>query len=267
MSVIDQKKQAWTNTAESLIDVTGNVAVITGGASGIGETIAYALSELGVNIGIIDLVDTGEHVAKKIRDAGGDAVFVRTNITNEDEVNQGFRVIAQHFGQINYLINNAGTASKTPFDLLSLTEWARILDVNLKGTFLCTKAALPYMRKSNDGKIVMISSGSAITGSGGSASYSASKGGINSLTRALARELAKENIRVNAVAPRTIRGRMLESVYTEEAIKDIESKLPLGRLGTERDVANTVIFLLCRLSNYITGETILVDGGRTFCGN
>ena len=265
MILSDEKANRTQEPIPSLPGLRGKSVVITGAAHGIGESIAELLTSMNMHIGIVDTSPDGEGLANHITRNGGSAFFTLANITSPEEMDGALLRIADRFGGIDFLVNNAGTSSKTPLDQMGIDEWRRIINVNLTGSFITTKSALQYLKKSKSANIVMVSSGSSITGSGGCVAYSASKGGINSLVRALARELAGDNIRVNAVAPRTIRGRMLQQVYTDQEIVKMEQRLPLKRLGTEREIAYVVAFLLSDLSSYITGETILIDGGRTYC--
>ncbi len=250
----------------ALPGISGKVAVITGGASGIGKAIAWRLSRLGARVAVIDISsELGDRLVDEVRAEGAEALFCRGNVTEQGEMAECMGRIASCFGEINILVNNAGITTTIPFDELGLEEWTRIIDINLTGTFVCTKAAAQFLRKQESASIIMISSGSSITGSGGSIAYASSKGGINSMVRALARELASSRIRVNGVAPRAIRGSLLNNLYSEGALQEMIHAIPLRRLGTAEDVADTVAFLASDLSSFITGETILVDGGRTYC--
>ena len=245
----------------------GKVAVITGGAKGIGKTISLTMARLGAKIAIIDISeDLGKKTVSEIINQGQDALFVKGDVSSVDDIEKSFKIIMKKLGGLHILVNNAGITSNVSMDNLSLEEWKRVIDVNLTGSFICSKVAYKYILKSGGGSIIMISSGSSLTGSGGGAHYAASKGGINSLVRALSRELAPNGIRVNAVAPRYIDTEILSSLHTSEECLNIEKKIPLRRLGKENDVANVVAFLACDLSGYITGEVILVDGGVTFGG-
>jgi 3-oxoacyl-[acyl-carrier protein] reductase len=245
--------------------LAGKTAVVTGGASGIGKQICRTLGRMEMNIGIIDIDDDkGQKTLDEFVASSLSAVFCSGDVTDEESMERCFARIHSRFGGIDTLVNNAGTSRNIPFEHLELTDWNAVLSVNLKGAFICSKTAVPYMMKQKKGSIIMISSGSALTGSGGSACYAASKGGLNSLVRALSRELAPKGIRVNGVAPRSIEGELLNKVYTAEQLKRMQKKIPIGRMGTYEDVANVVSFLASDLSAFLTGETILLDGGRTF---
>ncbi len=251
---------------ESILKVYGKSAVITGAGRGIGKSTALLLSSLGVKVGIIDITPNGESVAEEIKKAGGMAIYVKGDVTDSGQMERCMRKIAEEFSGIDFLVNNAGISDQIPFESLKIEKWSKIVDVNLTGSFICTKSALEYLKQKKSSSIVMFSSGSTITGTGGCCAYAAAKGGIVSLTRALARELSAYNIRVNAVAPRNIRSEMLESVFNKEEISKMEEHTPLKRLGEQEDIASVVLFLLSQMSGFITGETILVDGGRTFLG-
>jgi 3-oxoacyl-[acyl-carrier protein] reductase len=240
-------------------------AVVTGGAAGIGREICAYLAALGARTAIIDLnEEKGKETAAVIKRGGGEARFTRGDVTNESDMKRCMDETAAVFGGIDILISNAGIASPIPFEKLTLDMWKRIIDVNLTGAFVCTKAALPHLLARDRGVIVMISSGSAITGSGTSASYAASKGGLNSFVRALSRELAPKGIRVNGVAPRSIESELLTKIYPQDHLAGMAKEIPLGRMGTNTDVAHVTAFLSSDLASFISGETLLVDGGRTF---
>jgi 3-oxoacyl-[acyl-carrier protein] reductase len=255
-----------SQTEESLFDLKGKSAVITGAGRGIGKATALLLASFGINIGIIDIATNGLSVVKEIKEAGGNAIYTQGDVTDGVQIEKCMAQIAEEFGGIDFLVNNAGISNKIPFESLKIEDWHRIIEVNLTGAYICTKSVIQYLKKNKSSSIVMFSSGSSITGTGGCAAYAAAKGGINSLTRALARELACYNIRVNAVSPRTVRTEMLETVFTKEDIIEMEKHIPLKRLGAEKEIANVVLFLLSEMSSFVTGETILADGGRTFCG-
>ena len=253
-------------TEKSIFGVYGKSAVITGAGRGIGKSIAFLLSSLGVKVGINDITSNGESTAEEIRKAGGNAIYVKGDVTDINRMEECMSKVAEEFGGIDFLVNNAGISDQVKFENLKIEEWNKIVNVNLTGSYICTKSALKYLKQNKSSSIVMFSSGSTITGTGGCPAYAAAKGGIVSLTRALARELSVYSIRVNAIAPRNIRTEMLESVFSKDEIAKKEGHIPLKRLGRVEDIANGVLFLLSKMSDYITGETILIDGGRTFLG-
>jgi len=266
MSVNEKNFNNLNQNEKSIFKVSGKTAVITGAGRGIGKSTALLLSSLGVKIGIIDITPDGESAAEEIRKAGGMALYVKGDVTDRAQIEKCMDKIAEKLGGIDFLVNNAGISDQLPFESLGIEKWNKIIEVNLTGSYICTKSALKYLKQNKSSGIVMFSSGSTITGTGGCSAYVAAKGGIISLTRALARELSIYNIRVNAVAPRNVRTEMLESVFSKDEIARKEEHIPLKRLGRVEDIANAVLFLLSQMSDYITGETILIDGGRTFLG-
>jgi NAD(P)-dependent dehydrogenase (short-subunit alcohol dehydrogenase family) len=266
MSINGKNISQLLKTERSLLGLNGKSAVITGAARGIGKSTSFLLSSLGVNIGIIDITEHGTAVVNEIKNSGGNAIYVQGDVTDAEKIQKCMDRIAEEFNGIDFLVNNAGISSKIPFEELQMKDWQKIIDVNLTGAYVCTKSALKHLKKKTSSSIVMFSSGSTITGTGGCAAYAAAKGGINSFTRALARQLAKYNVRVNAVSPRTVRTEMLETVFNEADIAEMEKHIPLKRLGEEKEIASVVMFLLSDLASFITGENILIDGGRTFCG-
>jgi 3-oxoacyl-[acyl-carrier protein] reductase len=240
------------------------VVVVTGGASGIGREICTFLGTLGARIAVIDIIEEkGIEVVQEIASRGGKAFFTRGDVTDDAAIQGCMAEIKAHFDGIDILVNNAGIATLVSFEQMTLEVWKRIIEVNLTGPYICTKAALPYLLV-HGGVIIMISSGSAITGTGASASYAASKGGLNSFVRALSRELAPKGVRVNGVAPRSIESELLTKVYSREYLDQMARDIPVGRMGTYEDIAHVVAFLASNLSSFISGETLLVDGGRTF---
>lgn len=247
------------------LNLEGKVSIVTGGSRGIGKSIALKLAQAGSTVAIFDILEKeGKDTAEQVVSSGGKADFYRVNVTSEEDIKIAVGRVLENYGKVDFLINNAGITSRYSFTELSFDVWKKTIDVNLTGAFLCCREVIPSMIKQKSGRIVFISSASSITGSGGGAHYASSKGGINSLVRALARELAEYNILVNAVAPRNIEAETLDDIYTKEQIEALCKKIPLRRLGKPEEVAGVVLFLCSSFSTYITGQIIIVDGGRTF---
>jgi len=237
----------------------GKIALVTGSTKGIGKAIAFELAKEGANLVINSRNQSeAEQVGHQIHDEMGvKTLALRTDVSNIEEVKTLMKKTVDYFGRIDILINNAGVFEICPFLQISEDTWDKIIDINLKGTFLCSKLALPIMVKQKSGVIVNMSSMAAKTGGIlPVAPYAASKAGIIALTKALAREFAPYGIRVNAVAPGVIKTKMAES-QAEEKRKII----PLGDLGEPEDVAKAVSFLVSDDASYITGEVIDVNGG------
>ncbi len=233
--------------------------MVTGSSKGIGKAIAFELAKEGANLVINSRNQSeAEQVGHQIHDEMGvKTLALRTDVSNIEEVKTLMKKTVDYFGRIDILVNNAGIFEICPFLQISEDTWDKIININLKGTFLCSKLALPIMVKQKSGVIVNMSSMAAKTGGIlPVAHYAASKAGIIALTKALAREFAPYGIRVNAVAPGVIKTKMAES-QAEEKRKII----PLGNLGEPEDVAKTVSFLASNDASYITGEVIDVNGG------
>jgi len=246
------------------MEFEGKTAVVTGagrGGRGIGRSIALELAAGGANIVIADYIEeAAQSVADEVKAAGREAVAVKADVANPEDADRIIKIAVDKFGTVDILINNAGITRDNLILRMTEEEWDSVLDVNLKGAFLCTKAAAKYMLRQRSGKIVNVASVMGIIGNPGQANYSASKGGIIALTKTTARELGSRGINVNAVAPGFIQTVMTEEM-PEQAKKDIESRIPLERLGTPDDVAKVVRFLCSEAAGYVTGQVINIDGG------
>jgi 3-oxoacyl-[acyl-carrier protein] reductase len=241
--------------------VEDKVAVVTGGAQGIGEGIAIRLAEEGSKIAIVDLkLELANEVADRLKSKGADAIALQADTSNREEVQTVADNVASHFGRIDALINNAGIHRMAKITEIKEETWDKILNINLKGYFLMIQAIVPYMQRQNYGKIVNIASVAAHGGIPDQVHYNSSKGGIISLTRSLALELAPFRITVNAVSPGTV-----ETVgnkrFLDRYREIVEKRIPLGRIAQPRDVANVVLFLVSDEAEYITGQCISVCGG------
>ena len=239
------------------------IAIITGGASerGIGRGIAELFVENGARIAILD-IDVEK--AKSLADSfGQEHRGYLCNVTNREEVEDAISSVVQEMGPPSILVNNAGITQPKRIAEISEDDYNAVLDVNLRGTFLCSKAVIPHMRNSRKGSIISISSVSAKRGGGifGGPHYSAAKAGIIGLTRAMARELAPEGIRVNAVAPGLIDTDITKGKLTPELKAEIIEDIPMKRIGQPLDVARACLFFASELSSYVTGEIMDVNGG------
>jgi len=234
------------------------IALITGGATGIGAAIVRRFVKAGVHVALCDVdEENGKRLATEI---GGSARFYSLDIADEKQVNEVVEKIFGDFGRIDFLINNAGITNDKLLIRMSKDDWDRVLQVNLTGTFLVTKAVVKYMMKQRNGRIVNIASVIGLMGNFGQTNYAASKAGIIAFTKSCAKEFSSRNINVNAVAPGFIETRMTKAI-PEEIRQNYLKVIPLGRFGEPSDVANLVFFLTSDEASYMTGQTICVDGG------
>jgi 3-oxoacyl-[acyl-carrier protein] reductase len=237
------------------------VAIVTGGARGIGKEIALTFAREGADVCICDVnEETLKETARELESAGRQAIALKIDVTAFPQVEEMVQKVLDKFKKIDILINNAGITRDNLLLRMKEEEWDAVINVNLKGTFNCTKAASKVMIKQKSGKIVNVASIIGLMGNAGQANYAASKGGIISFTKSAAKELASRNINVNAIAPGFIKTDMTAKIpqnLQEEMLKAI----PLKRFGEASDVANLALFLVSETSNYITGHVIQVDGG------
>jgi NAD(P)-dependent dehydrogenase (short-subunit alcohol dehydrogenase family) len=244
---------------------SGKVALVTGGASGLGRTSAIALAQEGAKVAVSDVnVSEGEATARRISAAGGQAIFVKADVTKPGEVEALVQETIKAFGRLDLALNNAGIdgvrarTADYPEDV-----WHQVINVNLTGVFLCLKFELPLMVKQGGGVIVNMSSVAGVTGFPGHAAYTASKHGVIGLTKTAAIDYAKAGIRVNAICPAYTRTPMLTRMLEQRP--DVEAKLisrvPLRRLGTAEEIARAAIYLFSDAAAFITGHSLVMDGG------
>ena len=241
----------------------GKVAIISGGARGMGAAEARMFAREGAKVVIGDLLEEeGAKVAAEIGETGGEALFVRLEVTDEASWQSAVEAAVERFGKVDILVNNAAILRLQ--GLLETTEeiWDEVMDVNAKGTFLGTKAVIPEMRRAGGGSIINISSGAGITGSQRNTAYHASKGAVRIFTKSAAIQYAGENIRVNSVHPGPIDTDMLASSRTAEGGRTPD-QIPLGRYGRPEEVAYGVLYLASDESSFVTGSEVVIDGGRT----
>lgn len=239
----------------------GKVAIVTGSARGIGFAIGQELAKAGARVALVDLkADLAEQAATQLRGAGYEAIAIAADVSDEAQVRAMAQQAFDQWDKVDILVNNAGICPVTPFEEITVEEWDLVLGVNLKGAFLCSKAVAPIMRKQHSGKIINIaSSAGQMGGLAVGLHYSASKAGMFGLTKGLARILAPD-IQVNAVSPGTTESEMT-SGWDQAATDSIVSKIPAGRLGRPADVAAAVLFLASDVTEFITGQTLSVNGG------
>lgn len=239
----------------------GRVALVTGGARGIGRAICQRLADEGASLAIVDIMlDVAETTAGEFRSQGVEAAAFAANVAKMEEAETTVNAVMEKFGKIDILINNAGITRDNLLLRMSESEWDSVIAVNLKGTFNFIKAAIRPMMKARYGKIVNIASVVGRMGNVGQANYSASKAGVIGLTKTVAKEFAKRNIMSNAVAPGFIKTDMTEKL-PPAAIEAFMKVIPMERAGTAEDVANVVYFLCSPDSDYVTGQVINIDGG------
>ena len=255
------------------VNLKGQVALVTGGANGIGRAIVQALDDNGADVVIVDIdPEAGAQAAREVVEAGGACVSLEGDVSNLKQMEHAVEETVERFGQLHILINNAGIntlGGRVPIHEYALEDWQRILNVDLTGVFVTSRAAVPAMLKNSGGRIVNISSMAGLVPVRLQSGYVAAKAGVVNLTRSMALELASQGILVNTVAPGSTLTRGTEALfygsdgsYTEQAAS-LLSHIPLGRPGKTEEIAHAVLFLVAPESSYITGTVLTVDGGWT----
>ena len=240
----------------------GKTAIVTGASRGIGREIALQLAQEGAKVAVnySGSKDKADEVVQQIKDAGGEAFAIQADVSNTDSVKTMVDMTIETFGSIDILVNNAGITKDNLLVRMKEDEWDDVININLKGVFLCTKGVSRQMMRQRAGKIVNVASIVGVSGNAGQANYVAAKAGVIGFTKTTAQELAARNINVNAVAPGFITTDMTDAL-NEDVKNQMLANIPLGKLGSPENVAKTVMFLLSEDAAYITGQTIHVDGG------
>jgi 3-oxoacyl-[acyl-carrier protein] reductase len=247
-----------------MFDLTGKVAVVTGSSRGIGRAIALLLAKQGAKVVVNSSKSSAaaEDVVKEIKANGGEAVNVAADVSNQADAERLIKTAVDSFGRLDILVNNAGVTRDTLLMRMSEADWDAVMDLNLKGAFFCTKAAIRPMLKAKSGRIINITSVSGLAGNAGQANYAASKAGLVGFTKSVARELASRAITCNAVAPGFV-----PTVLTNVLPDDLKAKaiaaIPLARVGSPEEIAAAVVYLASDEAAYVTGHVLTVDGGMT----
>ena len=249
-------------------DLTKKVSVITGAAGGIGRQIAYTFAEHGSDIAVIDINEKdGKNVASDIeKKQKVKALFIPCDITDYDKVNSSADAIIKEFKKVDNLIIAAGYGSKAPIDKMDISEWKKVIDINLNGTFYIIHALAGQMISQKKANIIILGSATVLTGSGGGVHYAASKVAQYGIMKGLSYELLSKGIRTNIITPHIIDTPMLRKRYpdTPEVNKKLSARTPIGRIGTPQDIANIALFLASDESSYICGAEIIADGGGIY---
>lgn len=238
------------------------VAVVTGAASGIGAGVSVAFAQEGADVAVVDLApeSSARSVLDAIGDLGRDGFFCQCDVADEAQVEAMTRAVLEHFGRVDILVNNAGIFTESSVATMPIADWDRVLNVNLRGTFLCTRFLLDHMLERGSGRIINMASQLGQIGGADVAHYSASKGGVIAFTKALAREVSTSGVLVNAIAPGPIKTPLLDN-ETEEWRSRKLSELPIGRFGEVSEVTPTAVLLASDAGTYYVGQTLGPNGG------
>ncbi|WP_366922043.1 glucose 1-dehydrogenase [Metallumcola ferriviriculae] len=249
---------------QNLFNLSDKVVLITGAAGGLGQAMAIGLAEYGADIALADLKpENTNDILAQIHGLGRKAAAFKVDITDKDDVRLMVEKVHKEFGKIDVLVNSAGINNRKKLEDYTEQEWDNIVDVNLKGTFLCSQAVGEIMLAQGKGKIINLASVSSVLGHPHHAPYAASKGGVALLTKVMAVEWAKRGINVNAIAPAYVRTSLTADHLAEgDNYQQISNTIPMGRLGEPEDIVGAAVYLASNASNFVTGHLLMVDGGR-----
>ena len=244
------------------IRLDGKVALVTGASRGIGAVVACRLAQAGAKVGVHyhTSSEAAALIVASINKSGGDALLVGGDVSQEDNAERVVKELVDYYGSIDILVNNAGINKDQLLIRMKSEDFDSVMDVNLRGAFLCTRFAMTHMIRQRSGRVINMSSVVGLSGNPGQANYAAAKAGLVGLTKAVAREVASRNVTVNALAPGYITTAMVDEL-NEETQEKILSNIPMGRFGTPEDVAEAVVFLASDGASYITGQVLTIDGG------
>lgn len=249
---------------ESLkVDLSGQNAIVTGASQGLGKAMAVALAASGARVALV--ARNAEKLAETQKlcvEAGGQAEVMAADVSEKEAIEKIVDTVVDDWGKLDILVNNAGITRDTLLPAMSDEQWDDVINVNLRGTFLFTRAAAQRMMRARYGRIINISSVSGLIGNAGQTNYSASKAGVIGMTRSLAKELGKRKVTVNAVAPGFIESEMTEKLG-DAILGEVKKRIPANRIGTPEDVSACVLFLASPAASYVTGQVLTVDGGMT----
>ena len=244
------------------MDLANRVAIVTGSGRGIGQAIALKLAEVGATVVVNDINDGGQGVAEEIQATGRQSLAVPADVSSSEDVSKMVEIAVSTYGKIDILVNNAGISRDQLLIRMSDEDWDRVININLKSVFLCTRAAVRHMLKERWGRIISISSIVGLVGNQGQANYASAKAGIIGFSKTIAKEIASRGITANAIAPGFIDTEMTKRL-PESQRQELLKRIPLGYLGSPNDIAEAVAFLASEEARYITGQVLGVDGGMS----